>query len=118
MHFRQQAAEDIDFDDGSVDLVYASLLFHEVPVPVGELIVRQVARVLRPGGVFVVNDLNPQTLQGDAWAAYERWWDHTHNGEPYELPFLRSDFTAALRASFGRVEFTGEGYNARWVARR
>jgi SAM-dependent methyltransferase len=118
VHFRQQAAEDLDFDDGSFDLVYASLLFHEVPVPVGEDIAAQVARVLRPGGVFVVNDLNPETVRGDAWAEYERWWDATHNGEPYELPFLRSDFTAVLRARFATVEFTGAGYSARWVARR
>ncbi len=118
VRFRVQAAEDLDFDDRSFDLVYASLLFHEVPVPVGRRIIERVARVLRPGGVFVVNDLNPEALAGDAWTAYERWWDHTHNAEPYELPFLRSDFTAALRASFTRVEFTGTGYNARWVAHR
>jgi SAM-dependent methyltransferase len=118
VRFRQQAAEDLTFADGSFDLVYASLLFHEVPVPVGQRIVRQAARVLRPGGVFVINDLNPLELTGSPWSAYERWWDTEHNAEPYELEFLRSDLTAELAAGFSRVEFTAEGYNGRWVAYR
>ena len=118
VRFLQQAAEDLTFADASFDLVYASLLFHEVPVPVGQRIVRQVARVLRPGGVFIVNDLNPLELTGSPWSAYERWWDTEHNAEPYELEFLGSDFTAELAASFSRAEFTAEGYNGRWVAYR
>jgi ubiquinone/menaquinone biosynthesis C-methylase UbiE len=118
VHFRQLAAEDLDFADASFDLVYASLLFHEVPVPVGQQIARQVARVLRPGGVFIVNDLNPRELTDGAWPAYERWWDTTQNAEPYELEFLRSDFTAALERSFSRVEFAAQGYSGRWTAYR
>ena len=118
VRFRRQAAEDLTFADASFDLVYASLLFHEVPVPVGQRIVRQAARVLRPGGVFIVNDLNPLELTGSPWSAYERWWDTEHNAEPYELEFLASDLTAELAASFSRVEFTAEGYNGRWVAYR
>jgi ubiquinone/menaquinone biosynthesis C-methylase UbiE len=118
VRFRQQAAEDLTFADASFDLVYGSLLFHEVPVPVGQRIVRQAARVLRPGGVFIVNDLNPLELTASPWSAYERWWDTEHNAEPYELEFLSSDLTAELAASFSRVEFTPEGYNGRWVAYR
>jgi len=118
VRFRRQAAEDIAFADQSFDLVYASLLFHEVPVPVGRRIVAQVARVLRPGGVFIVSDLNPLELTRSHWSAYERWWDTEHNAEPYELEFLHSDFTAELAAWFSRVEFAGEGYNGRWVAHR
>ena len=118
VHFAQQAAENLDFADGSFDLVYASLLFHEVPVPVGKQIVAQVARVLRPGGLFVVNDLNPEAVRADAWSDYDRWWDTVHNAEPYELSFLQSDFLSLLQASFAEVNFIGNGYSGTWVARR
>jgi SAM-dependent methyltransferase len=118
VHFARQPAEALEFATGSVDLVFASLLFHEVPVEVGRAIVRQVARVLRPGGLFVVSDLNPDALDVDAWGEYERWWDTVHNSEPYEYEFLASDFTGALRAEFTAVELTSNGYGARWVATR
>jgi SAM-dependent methyltransferase len=118
VHFARQPAEALEFEDGSVDLVFASLLFHEVPVEVGQEVVRQVARVLRPGGLLVVSDLNPGALEVDAWGEYDRWWDTFHNCEPYEYDFLQSDFSSTLRQSFTSVEFAGNGYGARWVATR
>jgi SAM-dependent methyltransferase len=118
IRFAQEAAEDLSFPDDSVDLVFASLLFHEVPVPVGQAIVRQVARVLRPGGLLVINDINPDLLKGDEWDEYNRWWDTTQNAEPYEYEFLRSDFVSCLEAAFSHVEFEGSGHNGRWVAVR
>jgi len=118
VRFAQCAAEDLAFGDASVDLVFASLLFHEVPVEVARRIVEQVARVLRPGGVFVVNDMNPDALTASPWSEYERWWDTTHNSEPYEYAFLGSDFGALLGRHFRDVEFAGRGINARWTATR
>jgi SAM-dependent methyltransferase len=118
VRFAQQPAEALEFADGTFDLVFASLLFHEVPVATGEQIVREAARVLRPGGLLVVNDLNPLALGAGSWSRYDRWWDTFQNCEPYELDFLESDFVGALSASFAAVEFEGNGYGGRWVARR
>jgi SAM-dependent methyltransferase len=118
VNFSQQPAEALTFEPESFDLVFASLLFHEIPVAVGEEAVRQVARVLRPGGLFVVNDLNPESLQNDEWGRYDRWWDTVHNAEPYELDFLQSDFLGALQSEFSDVKFDGNGYAGRWIARK
>ena len=125
-HFAQGLAEDLDgtggigarFADGSVDLVYASILFHEVPLEVGRRIVAGVHRVLRPGGLFVVSDLTLLTGESDVWADYDRRWDSTFNSEPHEYPFLRSDFTGLLREYFDPVEVRPSTMTTTWTATR
>jgi ubiquinone/menaquinone biosynthesis C-methylase UbiE len=53
--FHVSMAESLPLPDGSVDLVFSTLSFHHWQDQLQG--VRQVARVLRPGGVFVLVDL-------------------------------------------------------------
>lgn len=56
-------AEAMPFPDASVDAAICIFLFHELPPKIREAAAREIARVLKPGGIFVLAD----TVQyGDA----------------------------------------------------
>ncbi|ESA38020.1 hypothetical protein N836_33545 [Leptolyngbya sp. Heron Island J] len=55
------AAENTGLADSSVDLVSASLLFHELPTSAALEIIREAYRILRPGGHFTIMEMNPQS---------------------------------------------------------
>lgn len=104
--FAQMDAADLRFPDRAFDVVFANILFHEVPVEVGERIVAEVWRVLRPGGLFIVHDVG----QAKDWSpldAYVRNFIIRDNNEPWERGWAEWDFTGALeRAGFRSVERT------------
>lgn len=52
----QGAAESLPIGDESIDVVTCIYLFHELPRAVREKVVREAARVLKPGGRFVFLD--------------------------------------------------------------
>jgi SAM-dependent methyltransferase len=96
--FAQMLAEDLKLPDNSVDIVHCFILFHEVPVEVGEQVLRQVYRVLRPGGLFSVMDVG-QAPQWNPLDAYLREFIIRDNAEPYEAGWAYWDFPGALRAA-------------------
>lgn len=55
--------------DGTVDAVVVTDALHHFPDPEGTI--REVARVLAPGGVVVIREFDPETLPGRALAALE-----------------------------------------------
>jgi ubiquinone/menaquinone biosynthesis C-methylase UbiE len=55
LHFSVEDAAHLTFEDASFDLVLSQNVFHHVPD--WEAAVREVARVLRPGGYFIWLDL-------------------------------------------------------------
>lgn len=91
-------AETLPFDDGSFDLVLGHAVLHHIPDV--ELALREVLRVLRPGGRFVF--CGEPTQRGDTIArALSRltWWSATR---AMRLPYLRDRFgrpTEELAAS-------------------
>ncbi|HEY2070629.1 MAG TPA: class I SAM-dependent methyltransferase [Rhizomicrobium sp.] len=61
--FLEGAAEKIPLPDASVDAAVSIYLFHELPPKIRAAAVKEIARVLKPGGLFVLAD----TIQyGDA----------------------------------------------------
>lgn len=64
--FRRGDAGEIPFPDGSFDLVISTLSLHHWSNPVGVL--REIDRVLRPGGAFVIADLR-RDLSAPGWLA-------------------------------------------------
>jgi ubiquinone/menaquinone biosynthesis C-methylase UbiE len=56
--FQHASASKLPFEDGSFDLVVSNLVFHEVQdVKDKRIAVKEALRVLKPGGVFVLQDL-------------------------------------------------------------
>ena len=54
--FQQANAESLPFADGSLDIVTCVYLYHELPNEVRRRVTSEIARVLKPGGLFVFID--------------------------------------------------------------
>jgi len=54
--FRQANAEALPFDTASFDIATSIYLFHELPREVRRRVVSEIARILKPGGLFVFVD--------------------------------------------------------------
>jgi ubiquinone/menaquinone biosynthesis C-methylase UbiE len=73
---RRASAEALPLTDGSVDAVVANMVLHHVEEPPAAL--REIVRVLRPGGELVIADLDAhdhellRTEQHDRWLGFER----------------------------------------------
>lgn len=54
--FVQAAAEDLPFEDESMDVIVNIYMFHELEVDVLKQVVREMGRVLKPGGMVILTD--------------------------------------------------------------
>lgn len=104
VHFTQGDAAALDFADNSVDAALAMILFHELPPEVAEGVVKEAARILKPGGTFTIIDFPHIAAEELSGRHCMRLFDSWYNGEPYAPAFVHSDFTALLKAHFGDVD--------------
>jgi ubiquinone/menaquinone biosynthesis C-methylase UbiE len=93
-------AETSPFDDASFDLVSCVYLYHELPSKVRRQVAKEIARVLKPGGVFVFAD----SLQLGETPDLNQMLEYFPIGfhEPFYNSYLREDLTA-LFAEAGLV---------------
>ncbi|MGB8363677.1 MAG: class I SAM-dependent methyltransferase [Rhizomicrobium sp.] len=86
------AAEAIPLPDASVDIAVSIYLFHELPQKIRSQAAREIARVLKPGGVFVLGD----TIQYGDLPQFDGLIDAFPKllHEPYYAGFARSDLDA------------------------
>ena len=97
VHFQQVLAEATGFPDGYFDMVVSFILLHEVPNVKNTEIMREVARVLRPGGTYYPVDFHTsRPPPKDAYGRFHRWWDHRWNGEVWALEHIDYDLPADL----------------------
>ncbi|KAL0020907.1 hypothetical protein WJX77_009944 [Trebouxia sp. C0004] len=102
IHFRHAAAEATNLPDSSQNLVSACLLFHELPQSAAQNIVREAFRILKPGGVLSIMEMNPaspsfKVVLGNpiAYAAFK-------STEPWLLEYMALDL-GGLAQSVGFV---------------
>jgi ubiquinone/menaquinone biosynthesis C-methylase UbiE len=91
-------AESLPVPDESHDAVTSIFLFHELPSKVRRIVIRECARVLKPGGRLVLLD----SLQRGDEPNYEGLLDlfPQNYHEPYYRSYIKEDFSA-LAASSG-----------------
>ena len=95
--FHQRAAEDTRFKGASFDLVTATMVIHEVPMPVLRRTLAEAFRLLRPGGRIAILDYH---RTGDPLRDFLMLGHVRRNNEPYLGHILRID-TAALAREVG-----------------
>ena len=105
VHFSQQNAESLDFEDNSFDVVTSSYLLHELPVRATQKILKEIHRILKPGGLMIHFELAPQS-EVDPYLDFYYNWDAYANNEPYYAQFRRQN----LRALCEKAGFPPENY--------
>jgi ubiquinone/menaquinone biosynthesis C-methylase UbiE len=100
-------AEAMPFRDESFDVVTSVYLFHELPKPVRHQVYAEMYRVLRPGGLLVIQD-SAQLSDGPGLAYFLAQFSHEFH-EPFHAGYLRDDIAAGLCACGFEVDAT-EGH--------
>lgn len=99
--FKQRIAEDTGFPDASFDLVTATMVIHEQPMPVMRRTLAEMHRLLRPGGRAVILDYH---RTGDALRDQLMLGHARRNNEPFMGHILRVDTAQVMReAGFADV---------------
>jgi len=82
----QAAAEQLPFPDNSFEAVTCVYLFHELPGPVRVKAAKEMARVVKPGGMVVFSD----SVQADDRAALPNLEAFAKFNEPHYPDYVRN----------------------------
>jgi ubiquinone/menaquinone biosynthesis C-methylase UbiE len=108
----QALAEAMPFADGSQDVVMSYIFFHEMPVEVMKGVLKDVYRVLRPGGKFSIFEF---PSHGDTplppAVRFMIDYDSRDNCEPYSVGFVYSDFRGLIAEAGFTVSDGGKPMN-------
>lgn len=90
-------AESMPFDDASFDTIVSIYLFHELPPRIRAAVMTEAARVLKPGGVFIIAD----SLQFGDVPGLDGFLEYFPEGfhEPYYKGYLSYDFSPDMSAA-------------------
>ena len=90
----QANAEAVPEKDASYDAVLSVYLFHELPVEARRTVVREAARLLKPGGIFVLTD---SIQKGDRPVQDPYLYKFGAFAEPHYPGYTEDSFTAIAR---------------------
>lgn len=93
--FAVGAGESLPVADASQDAVTSIFVFHELPPDVRRTVIRECARVLKPGGRLVIVDSLQYGDEPDYDGLLELFPQNFH--EPYYSSYLNEDFGALTR---------------------
>ncbi len=95
--FIVENAEEMPFKDGSFDVITSVYLFHELPRNARRRVFREMLRVLRPGGLLVIEDSAQLSESSEIRTVLERFPADLH--EPFYQDYLRDDLEGGLAES-------------------
>ena len=98
IEFRQANGEAVPAPDGDFDLVTTAMFWHETSTQAMPRIMKEVYRVLAPGGL-TLNLEQPQYAGMDPFEAFMRDWDTYNNNEPFWTRMHEIDLDALVTAS-------------------
>ena len=103
LHFSQQDLVRMDCPDGHFDLIFFNFMLHELPATETPALLREAARILKPGGLFAGHEFHLQP--GNPFQnAIQRSHAFTNN-ETYATPWFESPIEAlALAAGFSKAD--------------
>jgi len=108
-------AEALPYADESFDAVVSVFMFHELPARVRRRVFSEMVRVLKPGGVLVLEDAAQLSDSPDLAAVLEQFPRDLH--EPFFAQYLRDPledlFDAALERPRSRPVFVAKLVSAR-----
>ena len=94
VHFKQNNAEQTDYEEGSFDLVVSHILLHETSQKAMPRIFAECYRLLKPGGIMIHADLPPfenmdaytqLILDNETWYNNEPFWTAMRNVDQVQL---------------------------------
>jgi ubiquinone/menaquinone biosynthesis C-methylase UbiE len=103
--FETAALESLPFPDAKFDLVTTSLVLHHLPAELRNQCLRELWRVLRPGGRLLVIDLGRSGARGERWTPLALLHAAAHYDLAETLPELRAAGFAAPQT--GATGFRG-----------
>ena len=90
--FERAMAWELPYPDGTFDRVVSSLVFHHLVTDNKRRAAREILRVLRPGGVFILADFGPpRSIPGKAIAWSLRWFEEAADNLAGRLPRFLTD---------------------------
>tara|TARA_B100001175_G_scaffold48750_1_gene38143 strand:- start:1860 stop:2990 length:1131 start_codon:yes stop_codon:yes gene_type:complete len=112
-------AEKTPFSENTFDLIVCNFLFHEVPPNATQIILDEMMRILTPGGVLAVVDLDPEVLKGDALLSQFRKWAFEVT-EPHIYNYYKSNMSKYLEEGGFQdvVKKSNDPINAVWLGRK
>ena len=111
VHFHQQDACDLMFEDESFDMVTSEILFHETSRRAMPAILKEACRVLKPGGAMCNLEVPLRYKGMDMGGVVVRDWQNYYNAEPFWGTLGCVDFEQAMKdAGFTRIV---QGYQPR-----
>lgn len=90
-------AEALPFADGAFDVATSVYLFHELPRNARRNVVREMHRVLRPGGLLVIEDSAQVSESAEIANALREFPREFH--EPFYADYLEDDLAPVLEAA-------------------
>jgi SAM-dependent methyltransferase len=110
------AAERMPLDSASADIVTSIFLFHELPPEVRRAVTAEIARVLKPGGIFVFLD-SLQIGDRPGWdGLIEAFPERFH--EPYYRHYAVDDLEGMFTAAGLEPELTTTPFLSKLMVRR
>jgi ubiquinone/menaquinone biosynthesis C-methylase UbiE len=109
-------AEALPFADATFDITTSVYLFHELPRNARRNVAREMFRVLRPGGLLVIEDSAQLTESAEIGAALRSFPGEFH--EPFYADYLEDDLADMLREVGFVIESSEPQFVAKVVAAR
>ena len=109
--------ESLPFAGGRFDIVTSVYLFHELPQDARRQVIAEAYRVLRPGGMLVIED-SIQVADSHELAVFMGQFAEDYH-EPYYADYVQDDIPGALREAGFQVDSVEPHYVSKvFVARK